>query len=148
MGGEHSGYFPLGWDSGIKQAMSKNSVEASPIRYKSQGAIESGPEALLGLIVLIRLKSGEGGSDSVDVFYVPKIRYWVYLRGQVWSYCHKIIVHGLSFVFVAGQDPESGPLDPEKSTRLDGHLAVKLDFVSCRAQLNFGPFLSCQLSGC
>lgn len=59
MGSEHSGYFPLRWNSGVKQAMSKKSMEASPMICRSRGAIESGPEALLGLMILIRLRRSD-----------------------------------------------------------------------------------------
>ena len=46
---DDSGYFPLKWDSGVKQTMSKDSEEAfckglTDERRRSRGAIESGPE--------------------------------------------------------------------------------------------------------
>ena len=71
MSSEHSGYFPLRWNSGVKETMSKNSeepsTEASPMRCKSRRAFESGPEALLELIIMIRLRrSVLSGADDQE----------------------------------------------------------------------------------
>ena len=90
MSGKHSGYFPLGWDSGVKQAMSEddemalycrgltNEVQVSwGNRVWATGFVGVDRRDMSKEAFFVRTNSGEDRSDSVDMFYVPKIRYWV-----------------------------------------------------------------------
>ena len=90
MSGKHSGYFPLGWDSGVKQAMSKDDEKALHCRgLTNEVQVSLGNRVwatgFVGVdrcdmskeVCFVRTNSGEGGSASVDMFYVPKIGYWV-----------------------------------------------------------------------
>lgn len=51
-------------------------------------------------VCFVQINTGESRSDSLDMLCVLRVGYQVNLRGQIWSYCHKTVVHGLSAVFI------------------------------------------------